>query len=64
MTQETISRFEVDGIQYVHPFYRKDYDDRADSFFNVIPMFELLSQDNGSEMKWYGPPTTKGLMDD
>jgi len=61
MAQETINcRFEVDGIQYVHPFYRES----ADSFFNVIPMFELLSQDNGSEMKWFGTPTTKGLMDD
>ncbi len=76
MTQETINyRFEVDGIQYVHPDARP-YLESFDATFNARPMAEFIDdlEDFEEHMElyavtpqsfiWYGPPTTKGLMDD
>lgn len=79
MTQETTEEvemiFEVDGIQYIHPDARP-YLERFDATFNARPMAEFIDdlEDFEEHMDfnevtprsfiWYGPPTTKGLMDD
>ena len=76
MTQETINHvFEVDGIVYTHPRAKASIFDMMDSFFNAQPMFDIIDDlevfdeydgdvtPSGSFI-WYGPPTTKGLMDD
>lgn len=76
MTQETINdafEFEVDGIIYVHPDARPS-PGGFEAFFNAQPIFDIVddleSFDEYPDMSpsgsfvWYGPPTTKGLMDD
>lgn len=76
MTQETINDvFEVDGITYVHPDARPPIES-WDAAFNARPIFEVIDdlEDFDESMDvfhitpqsfvWFGPPTTKGLMDD
>lgn len=74
MTQETIDDvFEVDGITYVHPKARP-LPERVNAFFNTQPIIDIIDDldpldeypdvSPGGSFVWYGPPTTKGLMDD
>ena len=76
MTQETIEHtFEVDGIVYTHPRTKASIYDMMNRFFNAQPMFDIVDDlevfdEYGEDVTpsgsfvWYGPPTTKGLMDD